>query len=141
MLELMLLRRLLPIAVVVMVFIAFPALAAPPAPEGNIWLDQADARLAGGVSYGDTVTFGWELEAKNRDYYVTIRVVCYQGSDQVYWWAGSPDSAFPLRDQTPDGSWWNGGSATCTASLMASQNHKHILTVAQTHFDVVGAAG
>ena len=137
----MLLRRYVALAVVVSVFIAVPALAAPPAPPGDVWLDQPEARVAGGVTYGDTVHFGWMLDAKNKDYYVTIRVACYQGGDRVYYWAGSPNFEFPLHDQTLDGSWWDGGDADCTASLMASQNSRHVLTVAQTDFQVAGAAG
>jgi hypothetical protein len=134
-------RSLAALAILASVTIALPVHAAPPLPDGDIWVAGAeDARAAGPMAYGDKVAFGWTLDGKvAKNHYLTIRLTCTQGGDTVYKWFGQPDFEFPLHDQGGSQWTWDGGEAECTASLRYFANNR-LSIVGSTMFPVAAGA-
>ena len=100
--------------------IAGPALAGGKGSSvtGSIEL-ASTARLAAGAGprYGDAVRFDTTVDgrlASNSKVYVTV--VCSQGGNVVYQWSADPGFTFPLQDQA--GLEWDGGAASCSATLI-----------------------
>jgi hypothetical protein len=115
-----------------------PADAGSSVPTGTIAL----APTAQALRYGGFVSFvttvQGKLAPKSRVY---VTVVCLQGSTAVYQYSSAPDFAFPLVDQPSEGLEWNGGSASCTATLIykVPQGRTYaIYWLDQTAFDVTG---
>ena len=133
------LRVLLLVGILASVVLAIPADAGPPVPDASIWVAGDAARAAdGGMSFGDSVSFGHEMTGKvSKKANITIVVKCWQGDEIVYHWYGQPDFAFPLRDQNASQWTWDGGGATCTAALRYFA-HNRMSIVATTDFAVSG---
>jgi hypothetical protein len=129
------------IAVAATALFAVSAQAAPPMPTADVWMaDGGEAKAVDtGPSYGDAVSFEHRIDGKiAKKYTLSMSVTCYQGNQTVYVWYGQPDFAFPLHDQTADGSAWDGGAATCRTNLQYSA-HGRSATIGTYWFDV--AAG
>ena len=98
------------------------------------------SRLAAGAEprYGDNVRFDTTVNgrlASNSRVYVTV--VCSQDGRVVYQWSADPGFTFPLQDQA--GLEWNGGAASCSATLIyrISKSREDVITwLDQTTFDV-----
>jgi hypothetical protein len=87
--------------------------------------------------YGQSVAFATTVEgrlASKSKVYVTV--VCVQDGRVVYQWSADPGFTFPLQDQA--GLEWNGGGASCSATLIYRIDRREdiITWLDQTSFDV-----
>jgi hypothetical protein len=105
---------------------------------GTIELSSPD-RLAGDgwPRYGDAVGFATTVQgrlASNSRVYVTV--VCLQDGRAVYQSSADPGSTFTLQDQP--GLEWNGGPASCSATLIYRIDRREdiISWLDQTTFEV-----
>ena len=90
-----------------------------------------------GPRYGESVRFDTTVEgrlASNSKVYVTV--VCLQDGRAVYQWSADPGFTFPLQDQA--GLEWNGGGASCSATLIYRIDRREdiITWLDQTTFEV-----
>ncbi len=111
------LGRLAAGAIALTVLGALPAQAAPAPPTGTIEIVSALA----GPSYGDTVNLTTTIDGKvSRNSRVYVTVICRQDVVVYQWskWNDSGEYSFPLRDQAGQGLDWDGGPASCEASLI-----------------------
>jgi hypothetical protein len=127
------------------VLMATPALAGrDTGVSGTISLaGQNGARLAEGdvvLPYGETAWFDTTVDGRiGRKATVYITVVCLQGNEVVYQNSGARSAGFPLTDLSGQGLEWDGGPASCTATLIYSDESGRgttILWLDQTAFEV-----
>jgi hypothetical protein len=120
-----------------MLIVSGAAEAAAPGPTGDIDL----APTAAAIRYGGSVSFVTSVQGKiasNSRVYVTV--VCLQGPVAVYQYSAAADFVFPLVDQA--GLEWNGGSASCTGTLIYRvyrPNRIEIHQLDQVPFEVAGS--
>lgn len=97
-----------------------------------IVLDSSD----GVPHYGQHVTFEVATTVTEKP---SVKVLCFQGEDLVYWAAAGfyPEYPWPwARNFTLSSAHWLDGAATCTADLYYSQDGRRFRTLASIAFDV-----
>ena len=124
-----------------------PAFAAPSGgPTGSIELEAASLRTADastGPQYNSTVGFATTVEGRISSQARTyVTVICWQGDNVVYQYSAAPDFDFPLVDQAGQGLEWDGGAASCDASLIyrVEKGRSAEITVLDAVLFDVGAA-
>jgi hypothetical protein len=101
--------------------------------SGTISLDQSSPH------YGDTVTFTTSATGVSSSTVLRIGLICSQNGTDVYMLSGVVGTSFPLGGPNTSSA-WNGGAASCTATLFyytyQGQVQSGVVTLASTTFGV-----
>jgi hypothetical protein len=111
-------RKLIALVALIPLFLIGQAEAAA-TPDGTIAV-----KAGSNLTYGGSVSFDTTVSGKvNKQAYVYVSVVCWQGTERVdpvvYQWSSHVNGfVFPLVDQQGQGLEWNGEAADCGAQLI-----------------------
>jgi len=140
--------RRISLAALILALTAGPALAGKPGSGGGVTgsIELASpartAEAGAWPRYGDSVAFSTSVEGRLAPHSrVYVLVVCLQGDKVVYQWSGDRDFAFPLSDQEGQGLEWDGGAASCSATLVyfVDRHEDEITYLDSTTFDAAAA--